>query len=166
MGCGKSSVGRRLSALTGHRFVDTDDLITAAEGKSISEIFAENGEEYFREVEQRVVQAEVGIWGIVLSTGGGLILREANRKALKSIGVVGWLDADEAILYERASRSGKRPLLHNENPEETFHRLLESRRALYEEVADFRLDATELDHDQAAQSFLEEAMRHRERFEY
>ena len=164
MGCGKSAIGRRLASLTGHRFVDTDELITLAEGRSISEIFASEGEDYFRNVEQRVLSEEVGIYGIVLSTGGGLVLREQNRETLRQIGIVGWLDAEPEILFERASRSTKRPLLQTDNPRETFFRLLESRKELYAAVADFRLDSTLLDHDQAAQGFLDEALRQHRRF--
>lgn len=165
MGCGKSSVGRRLAALTGHRFVDTDDLIVQSEGYGIPEIFARHGEDYFREVEQRSISELEGICGIVLSTGGGLVLRPANREILKRIGVVAWLDAEPDLLFERASRSGRRPLLQTENPRETFDRLLESRRDIYAEVADFRFDSTHCGHDEAAQLLLDQAMRHRHRFE-
>jgi shikimate kinase len=165
MGCGKSSVGRRVSGLTGHRFVDTDDLVIQAEGRSISDIFADAGEPYFREIEQRVLEETVGVCGIILSTGGGLVLREPNRIALKKIGVVGWLDADTEVLFERASRSGKRPLLHTENPRETFGRLLDSRRDIYASAADFRVDTGQMNHDEAAQRVLDEALRLRRRFE-
>jgi len=165
MGCGKSSVGRRLAGLTGHRFVDTDDLVTQAEDRSISEIFADAGEAYFREVEQRVLEETVGVCGIILSTGGGLVLREPNQVALRKIGVIGWLDADPEVLFERASRSGKRPLLQTENPRETFDRLLDSRLGIYTEVADFRIDTTQMNHDEAAQHVLDEALRRHRRFE-
>jgi shikimate kinase len=165
MGCGKSSVGRRVASLTGHRFLDTDDLIVQAENRSIPEIFASDGEEYFRDVEQRVLAETVGLCGIVLSTGGGAILRPENRATLRRIGVVGWLDADPDILFERACRSGKRPLLQTENPREAFDRLLASRREIYTETADFRLDSTHLGHDEAAQMLLDEALRCRRRFE-
>lgn len=166
MGCGKSSVGRRLSGLTGHRFVDTDELVAQAENRSIPEIFAAEGEEYFREVEQRVLEDLVGVCGIILSTGGGLILRPANRETLKKIGIVAWLDADPDVLFERATRSGKRPLLQTENPRATFDQLIASRREIYETTADFRLDSTLRNHDEAAQMLLDEAMRHRSRFAY
>jgi len=165
MGCGKSSVGRRLATLTGHRFVDTDEVIVQAEGRSIADIFAQNGEGYFREVEKRVAEDFVGVCGIILSSGGGLILREDNRKTLKKIGIVAWLDAHPDILFERATRSGKRPLLQTENPRETFDGLLESRRQFYEDAADFRLDSSDLGHDEAAQRLLDEALRHRHRFD-
>lgn len=165
MGCGKSSVGRRVAGLTGHRFVDTDDLVVQSEDRSISEIFGDQGEAYFRDVEQRVLEETIGVCGIILSTGGGLVLREANRVSLKKIGIVGWLDADPEILFERASRSGKRPLLQTDNPRETFARLLESRREIYTSVADFRLDTSEMNHDDAAQRVLDEALRTHRRFE-
>ncbi|MGB7836894.1 MAG: shikimate kinase, partial [Terrimicrobiaceae bacterium] len=75
MGCGKSSVGRRLSGMTGHRFVDTDELIVQSESRTIPEIFSQSGEDYFRDVEQRSLEELVGVCGIILSTGGGLVLR-------------------------------------------------------------------------------------------
>ena len=165
MGCGKSSVGRRVSGLTGHRFLDSDDLIVQADGRSISEIFADDGEEFFRSVESRVLNESVGLCGIILSTGGGAILRPENRDALRRIGVVAWLDADPDVLFERASRSGRRPLLQTADPRGAFDALLEARRAIYTETADFRVDSTALSHDEAAQMLLDEAMRCRRRFE-
>lgn len=159
MGCGKSTVGRRLAALTGHRFVDTDELIVKTQNKSIPEIFAEVGEEGFRDIEQRVLRDLVGVAGVVLSTGGGAILREENREALKKVGVIVWLDADPDVLFERASRSTRRPLLQTDNPRETFDRLFEGRKSIYEALADFRFDSTNIEHDIVARKVLEQAMR-------
>jgi shikimate kinase len=164
MGCGKSSVGRRLSGLTGHRFVDVDELVTQTEGRSISEIFSQRGENYFRDLEQRALEDLVGVCGIVLSTGGGLVLRAVNRETLKRIGIVAWLDADPEILFERAMRSGRRPLLQTEDPKAAFDQLLSDRRDLYEVTADFRVDSSRLSHDEAAQTLLDEALRRYRRF--
>jgi shikimate kinase len=164
MGCGKSSVGRRLSGLTGHRFVDLDELVMHAEGRSIAEIFSQHGESHFRDLEQRALEDLVGVCGIVLSTGGGLVLRSANRETLKRIGIVAWLDADPEILFERATRSGRRPLLQTEDPKRTFDELLSVRRSLYEITADFRVDSSRLSHDEAAQTLLDEALRRHRRF--
>lgn len=164
MGCGKSSVGRRLSGLTGHRFVDTDELIVQSEGRNIPEIFSRNGENYFRDVEQRSLEKLVGVCGIILSTGGGLVLRPANRQTLKKIGIVAWLDASPDALFERAMRSGKRPLLQTEDPRKTFDDLLSVRQEVYVLTADFRIDSTRLSHDQAAQMLLDEALRRHRRF--
>jgi shikimate kinase len=164
MGCGKSSVGRRLSGLTGHRFVDTDELIVQSERRNVPEIFSQNGEVYFRDVEQRSLEKLVGICGIILSTGGGLVLRPANRQTLKKIGIVAWLDASPDALFERAMRSGKRPLLQTEDPRKTFDDLLSVRQEVYNLTADFRIDSTRLSHDQAAQMLLDEALRRHRRF--
>jgi len=164
MGCGKSSVGRRLSGLTGHRFVDTDELVVQSEGRSIPEIFSRNGENYFRDVEQRSLENLVGVCGIILSTGGGLVLRPANRQTLKRIGIVAWLDASPDVLFERAMRSGKRPLLQTEDPRKTFDELLCVRRELYEMTADLRVDSTRLSHEEAAQMLLDEALLKYRRF--
>lgn len=163
MGCGKSSVGRRLASLTGHRFLDTDDLIVQSEGCPIAEIFSRGGEEGFRHVEEQVLAGLVGVAGVVLATGGGAILRETNRAAMKQIGTVAWLDADPDALFERASRSNRRPLLQTEDPRKTFDDLLASRRAIYESASDFRLDSTGLAHDQVAQGILDQTMRLRAR---
>lgn len=165
MGCGKSTVGRRLSAITGHRFVDSDDLIVKAENKSIPEIFEQVGEAGFRDIEARIIENLVGIAGIVLSTGGGAILRESNRMALKKTGIIVWLDAEPDVLFERATRTSKRPLLQTSNPRESFDRLFAERRGIYESTADFRFDSTGIDHDAVARKLLEQAMRfhaHRE----
>ena len=164
MGCGKSSVGRRLSGMTGHRFVDTDELVVQSESRTIPEIFSQSGEDYFRDVEQRSLEELVGVCGIILSTGGGLVLRPANRETLKKIGIVAWLDASPDVLFERATRSAKRPLLQTVDPRKTFDNLLSVRRELYNAAADFRIDSTRLSHDEAAQLLLDEALRKHRRF--
>ena len=139
--------------------MDTDELVIKAEGRSIPEIFANYGEEGFRDIEQRVLADLVGVAGMVLSTGGGAILREANCEALKKIGIVVWLDSSPDVLFERAIRSGKRPLLQTPNPRETFDQLFSSRRSVYESVADFRFDSTVVEQEEAARKVLDQAMR-------
>ena len=155
MGCGKSSIGRRLATRLGHRFVDSDELIVSAAGKSISEIFADDGEERFRAIETTVLESMAGSCGIVLATGGGAVLREENRRILRSLGRIVWLHADPDTLYERASRSRKRPLLEVENPRTTFNDLLESRLPVYEGAADLKIDASGLSHDQTVEAIME-----------
>lgn len=157
MGCGKSSVGRRIASQTGRRFVDTDEAVSAREGRSISRIFAERGEAHFRELETAALKEFAGTTGIVLATGGGIILREENREALRRIGPVVWLDADPNILFERVSRNKKRPLLHTDDPRATFEALLAARRPIYEATADFRIDSTGLSHDDVARLAIEKA---------
>ena len=163
MGCGKSTVGRRLASITGHRFVDADELIIKDQGKSIAAIFAESGEEVFRQIEERILADLVGVAGIVLSTGGGAILREANLESLKKTGIIIWLDAQPDVLFERAMRSGRRPLLQTDHPRQAFDTLLATRRPIYESLADLRFDSTGIDHEEVARKVLEQAMRHQSR---
>lgn len=159
MGCGKTSVGRHVAALTGHRFVDTDDLVVREAGCSIPEIFSRDGEAVFRDWETKVLRELVGICGIVLATGGGIILREENRELLPRIGVPIWLDAHPDSLFERVSRNQRRPLLATENPRATFDALLESRRPIYAATTVGRVDSTHFTHEQTARAVLEAVRR-------
>lgn len=158
MGCGKSSVGRRIAAVTGHRFVDTDELIVARAGKPITAIFAEDGEASFRDLEAAVLGDLAGEAGLVLATGGGIVLRPENRAALRRIGPVIWLDAEADLLFERVSRNRKRPLLHTEDPRATFDALLAARREIYAAAADARVDSTGQSHDEAARAVIDAAL--------
>lgn len=154
MGCGKSSIGRRLAGRLGYDFLDSDDLITARAGKSITDLFAEEGEERFRERETNELRELVGSTRIVLATGGGAVLREENRDLLKRIGTVVWLHSDPKTLFERASRSRKRPLLEVENPRTTFNTLLEARLPVYRQACNLNVDATGLSHEQTLEELL------------
>ncbi len=159
MGCGKSTVGRRLADTTGHRFVDTDELVSESAGLPIPEIFANVGEAGFRQIESRVLAELIGVCGIVLATGGGIITRPENHPHLRALGVIAWLDADPDHLFERVSRNRRRPLLQTEDPRATFDELLARRRPIYEAVSDFRIDSTSLSHDDVARQILDEGMR-------
>lgn len=159
MGSGKSSVGRRLAVMTGHRFVDTDERVSSRAGKSITAIFADDGEPCFRRLESEALAELVDARGLIVATGGGIVTSEENCATLHRIGAVAWLDADPDILFERVSRNRRRPLLQTENPRATFDTLLESRRPVYAAAADFRVDSTGLSHDDAARLILEEVQR-------
>src|SRR6266567_3531287 len=111
MGAGKSSVGRLLARRMGRCFVETDDMITAREGRSIPEIFAERGEAHFRALEEEAVRLLALKSGDVIATGGGLYCREGRPEALRAIGTVVWLTGSFDVLYERARRVGERPML-------------------------------------------------------
>lgn len=165
MGCGKSSVGRRLAQMTGHRFVDTDEIIVEQAGLPITSLFAEVGESGFRDIESQVLAELVGVCGIVLATGGGIVTRPDNPPVLREIGIVGWLHAHPDLLFDRVSRNQRRPLLHTDDPRTTFDRLLADRLSLYTSASEFQVDTTDLSHDDAAREFLVQAMRahsHRE----
>src|SRR5690242_3935262 len=111
MGAGKSSVGRLLARRMGRCFVETDDMITAGEGRSIPAIFAERGEAYFRGLEEEAVRLLALKSGDVIATGGGLFCREGRPEALRALGTVVWLAGDFDVLYDRALRMGERPIL-------------------------------------------------------
>ncbi|PWU11935.1 MAG: shikimate kinase [Verrucomicrobia bacterium] len=155
MGSGKSSVGRRLAAKQGRSFLDTDAEIVTEAGMSIRKIFSLEGESAFRDRETNILRRLVDYEGIVLATGGGIVLQEENRHLLRRIGPVIWLYAKTDILFERAMRSQKRPLLLVENPRIKFESLLAEREALYRKSADFQVDSSYLNHEETAAKILE-----------
>ena len=136
MGCGKSSVGRKLAGLLAVPCLDTDALIEEQEKMTIREIFTRMGQAYFRDAETRAVRSLTGREGrYVLSVGGGLPLRSENRELLKKLGTVIYLKASVQTLSERLARDTSRPLLQGEEPlEEKITRILSEREALYEEA--------------------------------
>ena len=111
MGAGKSSVGRLLARRLGRCFVETDDMITAHEGRSIPEIFAERGEAHFRALEEETVRLLALKSGDVIATGGGLPCRDGRPDLLRALGTVVWLRGEFDAVYERAQRAGARPML-------------------------------------------------------
>ena len=148
MGAGKSSVGRILARRLGRCFVETDEMITAAEGRPIPEIFVERGEAHVRALEDEAVRLLALKRGDVIATGGGLPCRDGLPEALRAIGTVVWLSGEFAQLYERALRGGDRPMLHGRTREQALA-LYESRKPFYAK-ADVTVDTTTLNADQVA----------------
>jgi shikimate kinase len=159
MGSGKSSVGRRVAALLDFKFVDADALLVERQGREIAEIFASEGEGTFRDLESEVLASLTSQAGCVISTGGGVILREKNRALLQKLGLVVWLTASEDTLFARVSRTNKRPLLQTADPRATVAALFAARRPLYAAAAQFTLDTTTFSHAQAAEAVVAEARR-------
>ena len=142
MGAGKSAVGRELSRRTGWPRHDTDEMIREQFGISIPDIFARHGEPAFREAETALLKTlQRGLAGIVVS-GGGVILREENVRLLRGMGRIIWLDADEEVLWQRASRHSTRPLLQTPDPRARFAELLRTRLPLYQTAADYRINTS------------------------
>src|SRR5437763_14625206 len=127
MGAGKSAVGRELSRRTGWPRHDSDEMIREQFGLSIPDIFARHGEPAFREAEVNLLKTlQGGLPGVVV-TGGGIVLRSENVQMLRAIGRIVWLDADEELLWRRASRHSTRPLLQTPDPRARFTQLLQER---------------------------------------
>jgi shikimate kinase len=142
MGAGKSSVGRCLQRRTNLTLLDTDEIVASTFGMSIPEIFVKHGEDKFRKAEAEVLRSLGTTEQAIIVTGGGIVMGEENIELLKRLGVVVWLDGDEKTLFERASRSGNRPLLRSENPRKAFAQILRARRPLYANIAHLRLDTS------------------------
>jgi shikimate kinase len=142
MGAGKSAVGRELSRRTGWPRHDTDEMIREQFGISIPDIFARHGEPAFRDAETALLKTlQRGLTGVVV-TGGGIILREENVRLLRGMGRIIWLDADEEILWQRASRYSTRPLLQTPDPRARFAELLRERLPFYQTAADYRINTS------------------------
>jgi shikimate kinase len=118
MGAGKSVCGRLLARRLGRCFVETDDMIVSLDGRPITEIFRQDGEETFRRLEGEAVAALSLKSGDVIATGGGLPCREGRMEALRELGTVVWLRGDLPELLVRARRAGARPMLTGRTPEE------------------------------------------------
>ena len=138
MGSGKSSSGRPLAQQLGYGFVDADNVIEEVAGRSIPDLFKQEGEEGFRALESQVLQAIGQRHSLVVATGGGVVTRPQNWGVLHQ-GIVIWLDpARETLMRRLTDDSTPRPLLACPDPEEALQRLLEQRRPLYAE-ADLRV---------------------------
>jgi len=132
MGCGKTSIGRRLAHRLGLEFIDADIEIEAAAGMSISDIFAQHGEVYFRDGERRVMQRLLSDGPRVVATGGGAFMNAETRARIKENGISVWLKAELDILWRRVKKRSHRPLLQNADPEKTLRDLMELRYPVYE----------------------------------
>lgn len=141
MGCGKTSVGKRLGNKLSLCFKDTDQLIEEKAGKTISEIFADEGEKNFRSMETECLKEliESREAGMVLSVGGGLPLREENRMLLRKLGTVIYLKATGETIYNRVKHDTKRPLLQGNNPRGRILDLMAARKEFYEDAAEFTI---------------------------
>jgi shikimate kinase len=139
-GGGKSTVGRHLAKRLGWDFVDSDSVIEARLGCSIRSFFEREGEERFRDVEQQVIAELANAPRTVLATGGGSILREANRKALHHNATVLYLRSTPDDLYRRLRHDAKRPLLQVADPLARLRDLYAARDPLYRQTAHFVIE--------------------------
>lgn len=146
MGCGKSSVGRRLAQVLDLPFVDADTEIETAANMSIPEIFATHGESYFRSGERRVIARLLKNGPQVLATGGGAYMNADTRNLIRNSGVSLWLKADFEVVMARVRKKSTRPLLQNPDPEAVMRRLIDERYPVYAE-ADVTVQSRDVPHD-------------------
>ena len=134
MGCGKSTIGKLLSERIGTPFSDTDKVIEEKVGKSVLEIFDDYGEQYFRQVEEKVVAKILDETAHIISTGGGSILSSKTRNAIKLKSFSIWVKCDVRIISNRILNQGKRPLLKNKKIIETLIKKNEERIGFYRQA--------------------------------
>ena len=140
MGAGKTTIGRHLAILLHKRFVDADQEIEKRTGVAIPLIFEIEGEAGFRRRESLVIDALTQEQGIVLATGGGVVLLEENRQALRQHGSVVYLQADIETLVARTRRDRNRPLLQTGDPRGKIAELLREREPIYRQLAHVVVD--------------------------
>lgn len=146
MGCGKSSVGRRLAAALELPFLDADDEIEAAADMTIPEIFEQHGEDYFRNGERRVIGRILGNGPQVLATGGGAFMNDETRAAIHDKGFSIWLKAELPILMRRVMKRDNRPLLKEDDPAAVMQRLMSVRYPVYA-LADLHIESRDVPHE-------------------
>ena len=153
MGTGKSAVGRRVAALAAAPFLEMDAELERRAGKSISRIFAEDGEPAFRDQEAQWADEWGRKQGAVISCGGGVVLREANLRALQANGLLVCLTARPEVILARTARAAKRPLLAGDNPEQKIRDLLAARAPLYAKIS-VQIDTSDLGPEELAAQVL------------
>ncbi|MBN9519442.1 shikimate kinase [bacterium] len=158
-GSGKSTVGPALAAKLGWDFADADELVEATAGRTIAGIFAAEGEAGFRDREAAAVTDLCRRTNHIIATGGGAVLREANREILKRSGFVVWLTVPPELAFDRLradpTTAARRPNLTPAGGVEELHTLIAAREPLYRAVADFVCDTAARSPDEAASAILD-----------
>ena len=155
MGSGKTTFGKALAKHCGMDFLDTDEYIEQQAGKSIAQIFEEDGEAAFRQIEtETLVRLRDSLHNTVVATGGGMPLRKENARLLKEIGRVNYLTATSREIYDRVKGDTKRPLLQTENPYERICHMMQERKPKYEAACDRVIDTNSNDIEEIIASII------------
>ncbi len=160
MGSGKSTIGRRLGARLHLPFLDADHEIEVAHaGMSVSEIFAQHGEPYFRDGEARVIARLLEGGSCVIATGGGAFMREETRCRIRDKAVSIWLKADGDVILKRVRRRADRPLLQTADPAATIERLIAERSPFYQ-FADLAVASRDVPHEKIVDECIDALSAH------
>ena len=154
MGTGKTEVGRELARLLTMKLIDIDTEIIKSAKMSINQIFEQFGEQKFREMETEMIEKVSREKNVLISTGGGAVLRQENMDALKKTGIVISLMATPETIHRRTSGTSERPLLQVEKPLEKINELLNFRKPFYEK-ADMMIDTEDKTPLQIAEEIIE-----------
>ena len=153
MGTGKTVIGKALAQKLGMEFVDMDDLIEQSEGITISGIFETKGEPYFRRVESKIAEDVSGRSGLVVATGGGVVLNYENVRVLESTGTGVCLSSSPEVIYDRVKNQTHRPLLAVNDPFKRIREMLEYRKPFYNRVT-HQIDTDKLTVEQAVERIV------------
>jgi len=149
MGCGKSSIGKRLAEKIGYCYCDTDRMIERDCNKSISELFETEGEEHFRALETKTVKNLIGtVNNCIISVGGGLPIKEGNGKLLQQLGIVIYLKVTKDTIMKRLEYDKTRPLLASNDRDKKIDELLRYREPIYKSTADIIIEVDEKEFEQ------------------
>lgn len=159
MGCGKSSIGKRLAARLSLPFIDADEEIERVAQKSISEIFADHGEAFFRDREAKVIARLLGSGPQVLATGGGAFITPETRQKIRDTGLSIWLRAELPVLMRRVGKRDTRPLLKSGDPEQVMRGLMAARYPIYAD-ADITIESRDIPHDSIVAEIIAALARH------
>jgi len=160
MGSGKSTIGRRLGARLHMPFLDADHEIEVAHaGLTVSEIFAQHGEPYFRDGEARVIARLLDGGSCVIATGGGAFMREETRSRIHDKAVSIWLKADGDVILKRVKRRADRPLLQTADPAATIERLIAERSPFYQ-LADLAVASRDVPHEKIVDECIDALFAH------
>jgi shikimate kinase len=153
-GCGKSAIGRRLAPRLDLPFVDADEEIERAAGKTITEIFADHGEAYFRDGERRVITRLLASGPQVLATGGGAVMAQETRDNIRNNGISVWVKADLPVLVRRVAKRNTRPLFEGRDPEVVMKELMAERDPIFA-TSDVVVESRDVQHDVIVAEIIE-----------
>ena len=154
MGVGKSTIGKKLAKKLKHKFVDVDKIIEEKENNTIKEIFKNKGENYFRKIEKKITLEVLKKDKLVIALGGGAFINTSIRREIKSSSTSFWLDLKIMSLLPRLKNIKKRPLLDEDDLEQSINKIYSERKKIYNE-SNFRIRCNSMDKDEIVYKIIE-----------